>query len=401
MDLHLQFGHGMMEHCRHLVQSWGGGTVILSPRDLKREQLVKLSDEIRALPGGMVLVDSQFYVPRSDHHRLTAHDYWPDSYQTNGFFGGPGMQALMSAVLRLNQDLGCAAFILPGLMATTIDDDWLATLRATAEHAAIMNAGIPLYATVALSADAVRNTAGIQDVLAEFETLQVEGAYLLFEHPNGDYIVQDPIWLANALELAAGLRLLGKTVVVGYANHELLCLGAASVNAIASGTWMNVRAFSPDRFLSADEDEIKRKAVWYYDPASLSEYKPAFLDMAQQRGVLASMAPPPSFGSSYAAPLFSGVQPTSVGFGEQEAFRHYLQCMLHQTRAVRASTFDGTITNLRRTLDVAERQAQQLARNGVLPGLRGFSDAFDPVRSALASLEATRGPMLRRAWPTL
>ena len=47
-------------------------------------------------------------------------------------------------------------------------------------------------------------------------------------------------------------------MVVGYANHELLCLGAASVNAIASGTWMNVRAFSPDRFLSADEDEIKR-----------------------------------------------------------------------------------------------------------------------------------------------
>jgi hypothetical protein len=95
------------------------------------------------------------------------------------------------------------------------------------------------------------------------------------------------------MELAAGLRLLKKNVVVGYANHELLCLGAASVNAIASGTWMNVRAFSPDRFLAADEEDIKRKAVWYYAPSSLSEYKPPFLDMAQQRGVLASMAPQP------------------------------------------------------------------------------------------------------------
>jgi hypothetical protein len=400
MDLHFQFGYGMMEHCRHLVRSWGGGTVILSPRDLKRAQLVKLSDEIRDLPGGQVLVDPQFYVPRSDHFRLTAHDYWPASYETNGFFGGPGMQTLMSAVLQLNRDLGCSAVILPGLMATTIDDDWLATVRATAEHAVTMNAGIPLYATVALGADSVRNSSGIQDVLAEFESLEVEGAYLLFEHTNGDYIVQDPIWLANALELAAGLRLLGKTVIVGYANHELLCLGAASVNAIASGTWMNVRAFSPDRFLAAEED-IKRKAVWYYDPASLSEYKPAFLDMAQQRGVLASMAPPASFGSTYAAPLFSGVQPSSVGFGEQEAFRHYLQCLLHQARGVRAATFDATVTNLRRTLDAAERQARQLAQAGVLPGLRSFSDAFDPVRSALSSLEATRGPMLRRAWGTL
>lgn len=400
MDLYLQFGHGMMEHCRHLVASWGGGTVILSPRDLKREQLVRLSDEIRALPRGQVLVDPQFYVPRSDHHRLTAHDYWPDSYQTNGFFGGPGMQTMMADVLQLNRDLGTAAFILPGLMATTIDDDWFTTLRAAAEYAVTMNVRVPLYATIALSSDSVRNTAGIHEIIAEFETLDVAGAYLLFEHPNGSYIVEDPIWLANTLELAAGLRLLGKTVVVGYANHEMLCLGAASVDAIASGTWMNVRAFSPDRFITPDE-EIKRKAVWYYDPSSLSEYKPAFLDVAQQRGVLASMAPPAAYRSRYAAPLFSGVQPSSVGFGEPEAFRHYLQCVLHQTRSARGSTFDATLTELRQMLDAAEQQARLLAQNGVLPQLRGFSDAFDPVRSALSMLESTRGPTLRRAWSRL
>jgi len=307
----------------------------------------------------------------------------------------------MSDVLQLNRDLGCAAFVLPGLMATVIDDDWLATLRATVEHAATMDVGMPVYATIALGSDSVRNIAGIQEVLAEFETLDVAGAYLLFEHPNGEYIVEDPIWLANMLELAAGLRLLKKTVVVGYANHELLCLGAASVNAIASGTWMNVRAFSPDRFLSADEEDIKRKAVWYYAASSLSEYKPAFLDMAQQRGVLASMAPPAAYGSTYAAPLFSGLQPSSVGFGEPEAFRHYLQCMVHQARETRATTFDATLANYRQVLDAAERQAQMLASSGVLSQGRGFADAFDAVRSALTSLEATRGSTLRRAWANL
>jgi len=401
MDLHLQFGHGMMDHCRHLVKSWSGGTVILSPRDLERKQLVKLSDEIRALPGGLVLLDPQFYLPRSDHARLTSHDYWPDSYQTNGFFGGPDMHKLMDAVLQLNRDVGAAAFVLPGLLATTIDDDWLGTLRATAERAATMDAGMPLYATVALNAESMRNTAGIQEVLAEFETLNVNGAYLLFEHPNGDYIVQDPIWLANALELSAGLRLLGKTVVVGYANHQLLCLGAASVNAVVSGTWMNVRAFSPDRFRAADEEDQKRKTVWYYDPSSLSEYKPVFLDAALRAGVLAGMAPPAAFGSSYAAALFSGVQPSSVGFGEQDAFRHYLQCLLHQARAARAATFDATVSGLRQVLDSAERQAGMLEKSGVLAGARKFGDGFDPVRSALSALDATRGAMLRRSWATL
>lgn len=401
MDLYLQFGYGMMDHCRHLVKSWSGGTVILSPRDLERKQLVKLSDEIRALPGGLVLLDPQFYLPRSDHARLTSHDYWPDSYQTNAFFGGPDMHKLMGAVLQLNLDVGASAFVLPGLLATTIDDDWLGTLRATAKYAATMDAGMPLYATVALNADSMRNTAGIQEVLAEFETLNVNGAYLLFEHPNGDYIVQDPIWLANALELSAGLRLLGKTVVVGYANHQLLCLGAASVNAVASGTWLNVRAFSPDRFRAADEEDQKRKTVWYYEPSSLSEYKPLFLDAALRAGVLAEMAPPPAFGSSYSAALFSGVQPSSVGFGEQDAFRHYLQCLQHQARTARAPTFDATVTGLRQVIDSAERQARMLERSGVLAGARKFADGFDPVRSALSALEATRGAMLRRAWGTL
>jgi hypothetical protein len=123
--------------------------------------------------------------------------------------------------------------------------------------------------------------------------------------------------------------------------------------------------------------------------------------MAQRNGVLASMAPQAAFGSTYAAALFSGVQPSSVGFGEQEAFRHYLQCLFQQARGVRAATFDATVSNLRQSLDSAERQARLLAQNQVLPQGRGFSDAFDAVRAALSSLEATRGAMLRRAWSTL
>jgi hypothetical protein len=75
--------------------------------------------------------------------------------------------------------------------------------------------------------------------------------------------------------------------------------------------------------------------------------------------------------------------------------------MLHQARGVRAATFDATVSDLRQSLDSAERQARLLAQNSVLPQLRGFSDAFDSVRAALSSLEATRGAMLRRASPTL
>ena len=46
MEFYLQFGYGMMEHCRHLIKSWGRGSVILSPRDLEEQQLEKFASEI-------------------------------------------------------------------------------------------------------------------------------------------------------------------------------------------------------------------------------------------------------------------------------------------------------------------------------------------------------------------
>ncbi len=45
MELYLQFGYGMMQHCRHLISNWGGGTVVLSPRDMNDRQLRTLSSE--------------------------------------------------------------------------------------------------------------------------------------------------------------------------------------------------------------------------------------------------------------------------------------------------------------------------------------------------------------------
>ena len=43
VEIYLQFGYGMMEHCRSLFSKWEAGTAILSPRDLNPEQLVRLS----------------------------------------------------------------------------------------------------------------------------------------------------------------------------------------------------------------------------------------------------------------------------------------------------------------------------------------------------------------------
>lgn len=402
MELHLQFGFGMMEHCRHLLTEWGGGTVVLSPRDLNDRQLRSLADDITGIEGGKTLLDPQFYVPHADHDRLCSHEFWPDDFASGSFFQGPEMGSLVRQIVALNKDLGTEAIILPGMLANPVDDLWLAhheSFLTTARDLA--GDSKPLYSTIALGADSARNREQVTALLEAVTRWKADGYYIVCEHPNGDYLVQDAIWLAHVLDLTAGLRLAGAQVILGYCNHQMLVSHVAGANAICSGTWMNVRSFPPEKFNKDYEEEIRRRATWYYCPRTLSEYKIPFLDVAYEQGVLDLMKPPSEFDGGYVHPLFSGVQPSSVRFSEQAAFRHYLHTLRGQARALNAAAYDEARQAQEQTLNDAEDLLQTLRSNGVRGANRDFTDSLDVNRAALAMLDTQRGPILRRRWTSL
>ncbi|MDD5223495.1 MAG: hypothetical protein PHE84_05855 [bacterium] len=400
MELQIQFGYGMMDHSRYFVETWGGGTVILSPRDLTPDQLERLSREITTSVNGKVLLDPQFYLPNADHERLTSHTFWPSRYSTKDFWSGPKVRELIRKLLDLNIKLGSEAIILPGLFAEKIDEDWLARQILLINEAHGLTT-LPLFITVALGERAVRSDTEVEDILAAAEDWDAGGIYLVCEHPGDDYLVKDPTWLANVLDLVAGLRLKNKKVLVGYCNHQMLALACVGANWIASGTWMNVRSFSPDKFRNDYDEEIKQRATWYYCPQVLSEYKIPFLDIAKKQGILARMTPPKSLGSQHADLIFSGVQPSVVGWTEQSAFRHYLQCLWSQVRTAHRDTFDETADFYERGLDSAEILLTELHRSGVRGQMRDFLEVIDVNRAALSVIRTNRGPMLRRKWSSL
>lgn len=401
MQLHLQFGYGMMEHCRSLISSWNGGTAILSPRDLDDEQLGRIAGSINALPGGSCLLDPQFYLPHADHERLCSHAYWPDEYETGAFFQGPALTKLLGKLEELNIRLGCREFILPGLLATSVDDDWLAIQRSIIEEAQAKAKRLPLMATIALTAEVLKDEEQIALLLEAAEQWTIAGYYVVCEHPGGQYLVTEPNWVANVIDLAAGLRLRGAKVVLGYCNHQMLIAALAKVNAIASGTWMNVRSFPPEKFKAPYEEEIKQRATWYYCAQALSEYKIPYLDIARRQRVLPLMAPPADLDGGFVSVLFSGVQPSSVPFSEQSAFRHYLHCLRGQCASATGASFDATVANHEELLNNAEGLLQRLGPAGIRGQLRDFSEIIDVNRAALELFRTLRGAVLRRRWSTL
>lgn len=398
MQLFLQFGYGMMGHSRDLIERWNGGTVILSPRDLSPEQMTRLGGQVRSLPNARVLIDPQLYMPHSDHARLRSHSYWPQEYDTATFWSGPPLQAMLAALFDANDQVGTERVILPSVFAARIDDDWFAVQEAIIEESQATHADRPRMITLALSGGALADAAQIGNLIERAEQWPIRSFYVVCEHPNGDYLVQDPNWLANVLDLIAGLKLQRSFVLLGYCTHQQLAAAAAGVDAIASGTWMNVRSFPPEKFNTAYEDEIRQRATWFYSPAALCEFKLPFLDIAQRLGVLPLLHAPADLDWEFGDPIFSGAQPSVVGFTEQAAFRHYLCCLHGQCAAADQSAFDAAADSHDQVLNAAENLLGRLAGAGVRGQQRDFGSIVDVNRAALSVLRATRGPMLRRHW---
>lgn len=384
-----------------LLKHWETSSVIASPRDISPSSLVPFSKRITKA-GGEPLLDPQFYLPHANHKRLTSHHFWPNNYATSTFWTSRQVEQLVDNIFKQNQAMGSRKILLPGLYANAVDDQWLRSQELVIKIAErTVGSNSTLYATVALSHGTITDTNQVADFIERSRTWNVHGIYLVCEHPQGEYLVKEPNWLSNVLDLVAGLRLQGKSVILGYTSHQSLIAGCAAVSAIASGNYMNVRAFPKDKFQSLDEDKKARKSLWYYCPATLSEYKISYLDTAQQQRVLEKLRPADRYRNEYSDMLFTGNQPTLTGFDESSAFKHYLHCLRCQCLESVKDSFDKTVDHHLHVLDSSESLLKELKSSGITAQHRSFADTIDASRAAIATLSRTRGAMLRRKWSQL
>jgi hypothetical protein len=397
VDFYLQYGHNTMPLSRELIGNWGRGGVILSPRDLERDQLRRFAGEIRDR-GGQTLLDPQIYNPRASHPRLVEHAYFPKEYSTDLLADGTSVRRWLTTLRELNEETATFAYLVPGFYCVRVDDLWLGVQETLLETAAAVVTDKPRWATICLSSEALRFEDQFEVLLSRAEQWDVHGYYVVAEHPQGHYLVDDPLWLGNLLLFCAGLKLHGRKVVVGYTSHQNLCLVAANVDAIASGNFINVRSFSTTRFDAPDMGPSRRARWWYYCPQSLSEYTVAFMDIAFQAGVIEHFKPDPTLGGDHADLLFSGALPSSTAWREGLAQRHYLHSLYGQATQARRGSFQETMDAQLLLLETAERYIEFFHRNNVWGQDRDFDDMIDVNRSALGILEKERGFALAREW---
>ena len=402
MNLYLQMGHGMREHCVELNKKWKGATSILSPKNMTIEKMLNLSDSLEKY-NGSVIFDPQFYVPRTSHENLCEHSFWPSNYNTNMFLNGSGCSEMLNVLYNdYVLPLKANAFIIPGIYFSNVDGDFDKINSIIQNAVNKMNIKIPKYMTLCIGEDLLKNEEKTHALLDYLENYPVDGFYIVPIHPNNSYLIDNASWLINLFDLVAGLKLFEKTVIVGYSNHQFLFLSLAKVDAICAGTWMKTRMFPLGDFkIDDDEQEGGRKSTWYYCPQALTEYQIQFLDIAHSGGILKDMKTDPVFNSNYTDILFQGAQPTTVNFSEREAFRHYLQCLKVQCDNVSGLTYEETKKYLSMIFDAAIDLTTYFRSNGVRGKHKDFNNVGDTTLSIVDAFENIRGLVFKNLWDNI
>ena len=403
MELYLQFGHGMKALTLDLAKKWDHTSVILSPRDMTPEQLEVWSKDFEKA-GVDCYFDPQCYCPKSELKRLAQYSYWDSNLNTNLQSSDTPIDSEIKGIKYYNDVAKSKAYILPSILnpySSVWATSFMLQSKRFIEAAKRIMGDKPIYITLAFPKDfLIQNESVIEPILQEILDWNVDGYYVIAEALERKYLTDNPMWLSNVLHICATLKSANKKVIYGYGNHQMLPLALLKADAMASGTWLNVRSFT-NRFV--DLDEQKRKSTWVYYPESLSEYKMSFMDWAFNHGYLESMrSADKGFLDISINKIFqSSAQPSATGFNETDAFKHYLCCLKHQIELLDKPSYKEAFGSYEMLLMTAEREIERLESKGVYAQARSFRDVIDVNRAALMQLDKGHGFSLGMMWKSL
>jgi len=250
---YVQHGYGKARKVDEVIGDGHVSGVILSPG---HEDASTLEVTARTyIDAGLdVLVDPQSYIyTTKPQGALRFHDrngvnlssmHWSES--ANSLLGH------LSSVEGLAVRLGLRdRIIAPAPFNATLSDYWMPVGLQYARTASSQWRRSEVFASIAISQDALSDWATVQDWLDAATLLDVRGFYLVVSRPSGMYppLPWDPRLLANLLRVIHTLSVInGFEVIWGYADVDGLLGLAAGAAGIASGWSYSLRQFSIDRY---------------------------------------------------------------------------------------------------------------------------------------------------------
>jgi hypothetical protein len=275
--------------------------IIYSPRDIAAD---KLRDQLAAVmeinSAADRLFDPQYYAghnvvsPEPRLGRLDTCEEYGKYFRHRPRRELEGGTTVISGdiadCLGFQKELDLSALIGPNILISRSFDSIEAVIaknfiRLTGRVARELKPGKPVYATLALSREALLDKKELMDFLTDVTLLDdpPDGFYVLVasrsEDARSDIFNADVI--AGWMMVNYTLSLNGYTVINGYSDILTPFLGVAGATAGATGWWSNLRTFSLGRFLPAGGGRLPVQR--YLSKLLLNRI--TFFELDQLRGV--------------------------------------------------------------------------------------------------------------------
>jgi hypothetical protein len=243
---------------------------ILSPRYLngdegKRDVVLEMISKGVEL-GGQVLMDPELYAapyvshPASNLGNLETWDYFRMP-RRSALISGVAIPGMIRSALEVQAKLGLTEWIAPNVYVDAADSiETAISLNIISQTKAVASelGASPVFATLALSREAVMNRAEFQDI---FDALTAtdsppDGFYILMgsqgANESGDLIRSDlyhPQVIAGWMYMNYVLSINGLRVINGCCHLLSPLLGICGAESAASGWFSGLRQFSMSRYV--------------------------------------------------------------------------------------------------------------------------------------------------------
>ena len=243
---------------------------ILSPRYLngdteKRDAVLEMIAK-RVELGGQVLMDPELYAARYVSHpasnlgNLETWDYFRMP-RRSALISGAAIPGMIHSALQVQAELGLTEWIAPNVHIDTADSIETAISLNTISQTKTVASELgdsPVFATLALSREAVMNRAEFQDIFDALTAMDSppDGFYILMgsqgSNEAGDLVRSDiyhPQVIAGWMYMNYVFAINGLRVVNGCCHLLSPLLGICGAESAASGWFSGLRQFSMSRYV--------------------------------------------------------------------------------------------------------------------------------------------------------
>jgi len=284
MKIFAQQGYGPKDKLTTALSNSEIEGVILSPRYLKPQ---KLSDQIEqiAAHNGQAYMDPEWHAaihlshPMSNLGNLETWSYFTMP-RRGQLISGAAIPKVLENSLQVQKELGLQEWIAPNVLidnADSIETGISLNFISRTKEASKRVGNAQVFATLALSRDAILNTKGFQDIFDALTSIPTppDGVYIVVGSTSSSELRSDlyhPQVIAGWMYMNYALSINGIRVMNGYCHLLTPLLGIAGAESCASGWHSGLRQFVLGRYVKTSSGG-RQPAIHYISNALLSRIR--------------------------------------------------------------------------------------------------------------------------------